>query len=104
MVQICLLGIFDQFMVIFLEHLRCVESGCSLVVGTFFGFRKHLNTKHTDNTDDDCDIDVRVSNDEEMSVNAERTAVDSEPSMSSKDVVYVCYCFSTTQDVWIKSV
>lgn len=29
-------------------HLKCVESGCASVFGTFSVFRKHLHTKHAE--------------------------------------------------------
>ena len=32
-------------------RLKCAETGCGRVLGTFSGFRKHLNTKHTGSTD-----------------------------------------------------
>lgn len=32
-------------------RLKCVEAGCCSVFGTFSGFRKHLNTKHPEQSD-----------------------------------------------------
>lgn len=41
-------------------RLKCVEAGCCSVFGTFSGFRKHLNTKHPEQSDQHFDpIDNR---------------------------------------------
>lgn len=42
-------------------HLKCVQTGCGSVFGTFSGFRKHLNTKHTEYIDKQVDTDAIVS-------------------------------------------
>lgn len=42
-------------------RLKCAQSGCGRVLGTFSGFRKHLNTKHTDNVNQQVNNDVNIS-------------------------------------------
>lgn len=42
-------------------HLKCAQTGCGRVLGTFSGFRKHLNTKHTDSIDQQVNDDVNLS-------------------------------------------
>lgn len=42
-------------------HLKCAQTGCGRVLGTFSGFRKHLNTKHTDSIDQQVNNDVNLS-------------------------------------------
>ena len=41
-------------------RLKCAQTGCGRVLGTFSGFRKHLNAKHTD-IDQQVDNDVNLS-------------------------------------------
>lgn len=42
-------------------RLKCVQSGCGCVLGTFSGFRKHLNTKHIDRINQQVNNDVNIS-------------------------------------------
>lgn len=42
-------------------RLKCAQTGCGHVLGTFSGFRKHLNTKHTDNIDQQVNNDINSS-------------------------------------------
>lgn len=37
-------------------RLKCSQTGCGRVLGTFSGFRKHLNAKHTDNTNQQVNV------------------------------------------------
>ena len=59
--------------------LKCVQSGCSSVFGTFSGFRKHLNTKHNEYIDQQFDTDVNsCSTGEAVSDNGYKTATTSD--------------------------
>lgn len=41
--------------------LECAQTGCGCVFGTFSGFKKHLNTKHTKYVDQHVDTEVNSS-------------------------------------------
>jgi len=59
-------------------RLKCVQTGCGCVFGTFSGFRKHLNTKNTDFNDPGVQTDVNLSSAGElMTANADETATTS---------------------------
>ncbi|XP_035994789.1 uncharacterized protein LOC118563679 [Fundulus heteroclitus] len=60
-------------------RLKCAQTGCGCVFGTFSGFRKHLNTKHTEYIDQDGDTVVNLSSvGEEVIANVDETAPTSE--------------------------
>lgn len=44
-------------------RLQCVESGCGRAFGTYSGFRKHLNIKHTDHSVSVVSADPKVASD-----------------------------------------
>ena len=78
-------------------RLKCAQSGCGRVLGTFSGFRKHLNTKHTDNFDQQVDNDVNLSRadlgeaGEQVTANVEETASTSTPlTRSSSSPLDMC--------------
>ena len=78
-------------------RLKCAQSGCGRVLGTFSGFRKHLNTKHTDNIDQQVDNDVNLSRadlgeaGEQVTANVEETASTSTPlTRSSSSPLDMC--------------
>jgi len=39
-------------------HLKCIEADCGSVFGTFSGFRKHLHTKHAEQSDGEQNFDT----------------------------------------------
>lgn len=41
--------------------LKCIEAGCGSVFGTFSGFRKHLHTKHAEQSDGEQNFDTTDS-------------------------------------------
>lgn len=56
-------------------RLKCAQTGCGCMFGTFSGFRKHLNTKHTEHIDRQVDTDVNSSSAGElMKANVDDTA------------------------------
>ncbi|XP_041693785.2 uncharacterized protein LOC121532136 isoform X1 [Coregonus clupeaformis] len=59
-------------------RLKCAQTGCGCAFGTFSGFRKHLNTKHTEYIDQQVDPDVYLSSiGEAVTTNVEETATTS---------------------------
>lgn len=78
-------------------RLKCAQSGCGRVLGTFSGFRKHLNTKHTDNVNQQVNNDVNISRadlgdaEELVTANVEETATASTPlTESSSSTLDMC--------------
>ncbi|KAJ8274815.1 hypothetical protein COCON_G00094400 [Conger conger] len=70
-------------------RLKCVQTGCGYMFGTFSGFRKHLNTKHTEYIDQEVDTDVNVNSvGEAVIANVDETA-----TTSDVDVTATCELF-----------
>ena len=66
-------------------RLKCVQTGCGSVFGTFSGFRKHLNTKHTEYLDQQAETDVTLNGAVEVvASNVDETPTSSEPSINSE--------------------
>ena len=66
-------------------RLKCVQTGCGSVFGTFSGFRKHLNTKHTEYLDQQAETDVTLNGaGEVVASNVDETPTSSEPSINSE--------------------
>ncbi|XP_032433923.1 uncharacterized protein LOC116729460 isoform X1 [Xiphophorus hellerii] len=76
-------------------RLKCAQSGCGRVLGTFSGFRKHLNTKHTNNTDQQVSnvnsSRADLGNAEDLATaNVEETATTSTQLKSNISIVDMC--------------
>ena len=92
-------------------RLKCAQTECGCVFGTFSGFRKHLNTKHTEYIDQQVDPDVYLSSiGETVTTNVEETVNEHEVATSTllkksnRSTLDVCLCCCTTKSSWIKSI
>ena len=83
-------------------RLKCAQTGCGCVFGTFSGFRKHLNTKHAENIEQEVHTDVNLSSPGELMIanetdttlvtaNVDETASTSEQlRMSNRSTLDMC--------------
>lgn len=72
-------------------RLRCVETGCSRVFGSFSGFRKHLKIKHKSGINQEVNTDVHLSRDEDdVTCNIDEMPTTSEPLKSKKSILDMC--------------
>ncbi|XP_023817614.1 uncharacterized protein LOC111948487 isoform X1 [Oryzias latipes] len=75
-------------------RLKCAQPGCCHVFGTFSGFRKHLLTKHCEQTEpeeesvDTVDSDVR--NDSQLAINENTASISQVVPVSDRSTLDLC--------------
>lgn len=74
-------------------RLKCAQAGCCQVLGTFSGFRKHLNTKHADQIEHEVETDIvdsDVAEDAQLPISEEAASTSQVLPVSNRSTHDLC--------------